>query len=84
MAVVAARQGRLSAFRRCAGARRQRTLLTAIRGPVVALIVGLLGAGALGIAGSAPASAQGFTYNPVPVRRWRSSAVSAGAGSGCR
>ena len=68
MAVVAARQGWLSAFRRCAGARRQRTLLTAVRGPVVALIVGLIGAGALGIAGSAPASAQGFTYNPVPVR----------------
>jgi LPS-assembly protein len=68
VAIVAARQGRLSAFRRCACVRRQRTLLAAIRGVVVALIVGLIGAGALGIAGSTPASAQGFTYNPIPVR----------------
>jgi LPS-assembly protein len=42
--------------------------LAAVRGPIVALIVGLIGAGALGIAGSTPASAQGFTYNPIPVR----------------
>ncbi len=68
MAVVAARQGRLSAFRRCASVRRQRTLLAAIRGPIVALIVGLIGAGALGVAVSTPASAQGFTYNPIPPR----------------
>ncbi len=68
MAVVAARQVRLSAFRRCASVRRQRTLLAAIRGPIVALIVGLIGAGALGVAVSTPAAAQGFTYNPIPAR----------------
>lgn len=68
MAIVAARQGRLSVFRRCACARRQGTLLAAVRAPIVALIVGLLGAGALGIATSTPASAQGFTYNPTPLR----------------
>jgi LPS-assembly protein len=32
------------------------------------LIVGLMGAGALGVAASTPASAQGFTYNPIPIR----------------
>lgn len=68
MAIVAARQGRLSAFPRRACVRRQGTLLAAVRAPIVALIVGLLGAGALGIATSTPASAQGFTYNPIPVR----------------
>jgi LPS-assembly protein len=68
VAVVAARQGRLSAFRRCTSVRRQRTLLAAIRGPIVALIVGLIGAGALGVAVSTPASAQSFTYNPIPPR----------------
>jgi len=68
VAVVAARQVRLSAFRRCASVRRQRTLLAAIRGPIAALIVGLIGAGALGVAASTPAAAQGFTYNPIPAR----------------
>jgi LPS-assembly protein len=68
VAIVAARQGRLSAFRRCACVRRQGTPLAAVRGFAIALIVGLIGAGALGVAGSTPASAQGFTYNPTPVR----------------
>jgi LPS-assembly protein len=68
VAVVAARQGRLSAFRRCASVRRQRTVLAAVRGPIVALIVGLIGAGALGVAVSTPAAAQSFTYNPIPPR----------------
>ena len=84
MAIVAARQGRFSAFRRCAGVRRQRTLLAAIRGAVIALIVGLIGAAALGIAGSTPASAQGFTYNPTPLRPKPPKTASDGQAPGCR
>jgi LPS-assembly protein len=72
VAVVAARQSRSQDRSPLFGprtlVRRQRALLTAIRGPILALVVGLIGVGTLGIAGSAPASAQGFTYNPVPVR----------------
>jgi LPS-assembly protein len=37
-------------------------------GPLLALTLGLLLADALGIASTSPASAQGFTYNPVPPR----------------
>ena len=68
MAVVAARQGRLFAFQRCASVRRQRSFLAAFGGPLVALMVGLIGAGTLGVLVSTPAAAQGFTYNPIPPR----------------
>jgi LPS-assembly protein len=68
VAVIAALQSRLSAFRRCASVRRQRSLLAAVRGPIVALIVALMGAGLLGVAVSTPAAAQGFSYNPIPAR----------------
>ncbi len=66
MAVVAARQRRLPAFRRRTPVRRHRVSLTAAIGPVLALVFGFAVAGALGIIATTPASAQGFTYNPRP------------------
>jgi LPS-assembly protein len=48
--------------------RRHRTRLTVASWPVLALAFGFLVAGALGIATSTPASAQGFVYNPSPTR----------------
>jgi LPS-assembly protein len=68
VAVVAARQGRSPAFWRRTPVRRHRTLMTAARNSVLALAVGLAGSWALGVAVSTPASAQGFTYNPIPPR----------------
>src|ERR1700733_11384174 len=55
VAVVAARQGRSSAFRRSTRVRRHRGRLAA-SGPVLAL----------GMVLAPPASAQSFTYNPQP------------------
>jgi LPS-assembly protein len=46
--------------------RRQRPLLTAARVPILALIFGLVIAGALGLVWPTPAVAQGFTFNPRP------------------
>jgi LPS-assembly protein len=66
VAVVAARQGRSPASRRRIALRRHRFRLTAVGAPVLALIFGLAVAGALGVASTTPASAQGFTYNPRP------------------
>ena len=65
MAVVAARQGRSSAFRRSTRARRHRGRLAASR-PVLAVVFGVIFAAALGIVLATPASAQTFTYNPQP------------------
>lgn len=66
MAVVAALQGRsLAAFWRRALARRHGACLTAIGRPVLAVLLGLLLAGTLGMA---TASAQSFTYNPRPPK----------------
>jgi LPS-assembly protein len=66
VAVVAARQGRSPASRRRIALRRHWSRLTAVGAPVLALIFGLAVAGALGVASTTPASAQGFTYNPRP------------------
>ena len=66
MAVVAARQGRWSAFPRRTLVRRQGTRLTSACGPVLALLFGLIVAGPLSLGLTAPAAAQGFTYNPRP------------------
>ena len=66
MAVVAARQGRWSAFPRRTLVRRQGTRLTSACGPVLALLFGLTVAGPLSLGLTAPAAAQGFTYNPRP------------------
>ena len=65
MAVVAARQGRSSAFRRSTPVRRHRGRLASSR-PVLALVFGVIFAAALGIVLATPASAQTFTYNPQP------------------
>jgi LPS-assembly protein len=65
VAVVAARQGRSSAFQRSTRVRRRRSRLAA-SGPVLALVFGVILAAALGIVLATPASAQTFTYNPQP------------------
>src|ERR1700691_6066222 len=68
VAVVAARQIRSPAFRRRADVRRRGICLAAVATPVLALVLGFIVAGALGIAATTPASAQGFSYNPYPPR----------------
>ena len=68
MAVVAARQRRSPAFRRRTPVRRHRPRLTIISRSVLALVFGFVFAGALWIAPTSPAFAQGFTYNPLPPR----------------
>jgi len=44
--------------------RRYRNRLAAVSAPIIALLAGLSLAGVIGLAGTAPAAAQGFTYNP--------------------
>jgi LPS-assembly protein len=68
VAVVAARQWRSPAFGRRICMRRYRARLTAVGGPVLALVFAFMFAAALGVATTPPASAQGFTYNPIPPR----------------
>src|ERR1700726_3331917 len=68
VAVVAPRQIRSPAFRRRADVRRCGVRLAAVATPVLALVLGFIVAGALGIAATTPASAQGFSYNPIPPR----------------
>jgi LPS-assembly protein len=68
VAVVAARQTGSPAFGRRTTVRRQRDRLAAASGPVLALVLGVILADALGIAATSPASAQSFTYNPQPPR----------------
>src|ERR1700676_4720464 len=65
VAVVAARQGRSSAFQRGTRVRRLRSRVAA-SGAVLALVFGIIFAAALGIVLATPASAQTFTYNPQP------------------
>ncbi|WP_425305074.1 LPS-assembly protein LptD [Bradyrhizobium erythrophlei] len=48
--------------------RRYRARLTAVGRPVLALVFAFMFAAALGVATTPPASAQGFTYNPIPPR----------------
>ena len=68
MAVVAARQSRLPVFGRRSRVRRHRTRLAAFSVPLLALLFGLVLTGALELALTAPASAQSFTYNPLPPK----------------
>ena len=68
MAAVAALQRRSPPPRRRTAVCRHRTRLATVRGTVLALLVGLLLTGLLGVAATTPASAQSFTYNPVPHR----------------
>ena len=68
MAVVAARHKSSPAFGRRTPVRRDRGCLAAVSGPVLALVLGIILAAAPGIALTTPASAQGFTFNPIPPR----------------
>ncbi len=68
MAVVAARQLRPPAFRRRISVRRYRTRLAAVGVPMFALLAGIVLAGSLELALTAPAEAQSFTYNPRPPK----------------
>ena len=65
MAVVAALQMCLSALTRRMVVRRDRRRFAAAR-PLLALLLGVLFAGAFEFAATAPAAAQSFTYNPRP------------------
>jgi LPS-assembly protein len=68
VAVGAALQRSTPAFRRRAVVRRRGGRLAAAIRPALALILGLIFAGAFGVALTSPAAAQGFTYNPRPAR----------------
>ncbi len=68
MAVVAARQIGLPTFGRRTTVRRHSGRSAAASGPVLALVLGVIFAGTLGIATTSPASAQSFTYNPLPPK----------------
>jgi LPS-assembly protein len=68
VAVFAALQRRSPAFGRRAPVRRDGGRLPAVSTTVLALVFGLVIAGAIDIALTAPASAQSFTYNPGPTR----------------
>jgi LPS-assembly protein len=48
--------------------RRQRTRMAAVGASVIALLAGLVFAGAIDLALTVPASAQGFVYNPRPPK----------------
>jgi LPS-assembly protein len=66
VAVVATRQRRLSTLQRRTVVRRHGCRLAARCGSLLALIFSLTLAVALDVATTAPASAQGFSYNPRP------------------
>ena len=68
MAIVAARQLRSPAFRRRTPVRRQRIRLAAVGVPAIALLAAFVLAGIVGLAWTAPAAAQSFTYNPRPPK----------------
>ena len=68
MAAVAALQRRSPPPGRRTPVCRHRIRLAAVRAAVLAFLVGLLVTGVLGVAVTTPASAQSFTYNPVPHR----------------
>ena len=68
MAVGAALQRSTPAFGRRSIVRRCWGCLAAASGPVLGLVLGLIFADLLAIAWTTPASAQGFTFNPIPPR----------------
>ncbi len=68
MAIVAARHSRSPAFRWRTPVRRHRGRLAAVSRTILALVAGLIVAGTFGVALTTPASAQSFTYNPIPPR----------------
>ena len=68
MAVVAARQIGLPAFGRRTTVRRHSGRLAAASGPILTLLFFGFALGAFGIGSTIPASAQSFTYNPLPPK----------------
>jgi LPS-assembly protein len=68
VAVVAARQLRLPAFRRRTDVRRYRARMAAFGVSMFALLAGFIFAGSIELALTVPASAQSFTYNPRPPK----------------
>jgi LPS-assembly protein len=68
VAIVATRQLRSPVSGRRSGVRRQRRRLPACIAPALVLISGFILAEAIGLSLTAPAAAQGFTYNPRPPR----------------
>ena len=68
MAVVAARQLRSPTFRQRTPVRRHGSRLAAVSVPALALLATFVLAGAFGLAWTAPAAAQSFTYNPRPPK----------------
>ena len=68
MAVVAARKLRSPVFRQRTDVRRSRTRVAAVCAPMLALLAGIVLAGAIEFALTGPASAQSFTYNPRPPK----------------
>ena len=68
MAVVAARQLRSPTFRQRTPVRRHGSRLAAVSVPAFALLATFVLAGAFGLAWTAPAAAQSFTYNPRPPK----------------
>jgi len=74
VAVVAARQLSMPAFRRRSPLRRQRSRMAAL----LILVSGFILAGAIELASVAPAVAQSFTYNPRPPKPPRPAAPNDG------
>jgi LPS-assembly protein len=68
VAIIAALQRSSPAFGRRAAVRRYEARLAAARGPILALVIGFVFAGALDVGLTTPAAAQGFVYNPGPTR----------------
>ncbi len=68
MAIVAARHSLLPASKRRAPVRRHCGRLTAASRAIAVLVLGLVAACMAGLATTAPAAAQAFTYNPQPPR----------------
>ncbi len=68
MAVVAARQLKSPTSRQRTPVRRHGSRLAAVSVPAFALLATFVLAGAFGLAWTAPAAAQSFTYNPRPPK----------------
>jgi LPS-assembly protein len=68
VAVFAALRLSLPAFRRRVTVRRERSRAAALCRPLLALMVAMLVGGVFEVATTTAASAQSFTYNPIPKR----------------
>jgi LPS-assembly protein len=68
VAIVATRHSRSPAFRWRTPVRRHRSCLAAVSRTILALVAASIVASTFGVTLTAPASAQSFTYNPIPPR----------------